>query len=322
MNDNVCKICGHQNRVIDTFTAREMMFGYRDEFKYFKCDKCSCIQISEFPNSMDKYYPNGYYSLGIYDGKRFKGSGGTFYRLRNKASFFRDNIFYKILHSVSPIEKYEVFQNLGITLKSRVLDVGCGNGDFFIYPFKEMGFENVFGCDPFINSEIFYDNGLKIFKSDVFGISDKWDVIIYNHSFEHLPNPLENIQKIKKLLSPNGICIIRMPVVPCYAWEKYGINWFQLDAPRHFFLHSPESLQLLCDREELEIKRITYDSTHYQFTASENYEKNIPLVHQRKAKGLKEKIKRIKLNYLAKRLNRERRGDQAGYIIQHIESQH
>jgi hypothetical protein len=56
-----CKICGNteNNNVV---IAREMMFGFRDEFKYFKCSFCGCLQIVEYPEDLSGYYPETYYS--------------------------------------------------------------------------------------------------------------------------------------------------------------------------------------------------------------------------------------------------------------------
>jgi hypothetical protein len=40
-----------------------MMHGRREEFTYFQCLHCGCLQISEIPEDMSPYYPNNYYSL-------------------------------------------------------------------------------------------------------------------------------------------------------------------------------------------------------------------------------------------------------------------
>jgi SAM-dependent methyltransferase len=310
-----CKICSFKSDLHKRVIAKEMMFGMKDEFNYFECINCQCLQIEVLPTNIAHYYPNNYYSLNKTEGKRFRGFKGAYYRFRNNASFFRNNFFFKILHFFSPIIKLQSFHNLGITTKSRVLDVGCGSGDFFIYPFKEMGFTDVIGCDPFINEDITYENGLHVYKTNVFGMKGKWDLIIYNHSFEHLPDPFENLVKVNELLSDNGICLIRTPTLPCQAWEKYGVNWFQLDAPRHFYIQSPASLKLMCDKAGFAIERITYDSTCYQFLASEGYSKGIPLVAQKHTGSISKKLKKIRLNLLAQKLNKLGLGDQAVFIL-------
>jgi len=58
----ICKICNN-SRNNKTFHVKEMMFGLRDEFKYFECSNCECLQIEEIPQNIAKYYPGNYYSF-------------------------------------------------------------------------------------------------------------------------------------------------------------------------------------------------------------------------------------------------------------------
>ena len=57
-----CKICENVEGNV-SYTAREMMYGLREEFEYFQCAVCSCLQIVEFPKDMTRYYPGDYYSI-------------------------------------------------------------------------------------------------------------------------------------------------------------------------------------------------------------------------------------------------------------------
>jgi hypothetical protein len=94
---------------------------------------------------------------------------------------------------------------------------------------------------------------------------------MFHHSFEHLQDPLEVLKSAAGLLARGGTIVVRIPIVTSYAWEKYGIAWVQLDAPRHFFLHSPESMSRLARAVGLRVVRVVYDSTEFQFFGSELY---------------------------------------------------
>lgn len=61
----------------------------------------------------------------------------------------------------------------------------------------------------------------------------------------------------------------RLNGVDSHAWNHYREHWFQLDAPRHFYLHSLRSMQILCEKSDLRIDRVVYDSRESQFWASE-----------------------------------------------------
>jgi len=57
-----CRVCEAtaQGR---THIAREMMYGFRDEFEYYECPVCGCLQIQQVPSDLSKYYPRDYYSF-------------------------------------------------------------------------------------------------------------------------------------------------------------------------------------------------------------------------------------------------------------------
>lgn len=314
---NVCRIC--TNSVNNTlYTAREMMFGFRDEFLYFQCCACGCLQIADFPKDISKYYPEDYYSFDAFNGKKFKGILGKIVLRKYAALVNGRGILDRVIRSFSGNKVYNIFENLDVSKNTRILDVGCGNGRSFLYPLAELGFKNLLGCDPFLQSTIDYDNGLQIKNLNLFEMEGSWDIITYHHSFEHVPNPLEHLQKVSELLKPNGVCIIRIPTVTSFAWKHYGVNWVQLDAPRHYFLHSVESMSDLGKKVGLEMYKTLYDSTHFQFTASEKYIKDIPL-HTPRQKGvigyIQSKIKQRNYSNKAKELNRAKKGDQAAFFF-------
>ena len=318
MNVNTCKICKHQNKNAVFFTAKEMMYGTRDEFDYFQCENCECLQISEFPVNISSYYPTNYYSFSAYSGEKFNGLTGFFNLLKYESSIFKQTPFQKSINYIFPASKFDFFSSLKINKENSILEVGCGNGNRLLYPLAELHFKSILGCDPFISKSIDYPNTLKILKTDIFTIDQKFDLIIYDHAFEHIPNPLENLNKVTELLNDGGTCILRIPTVPNYAWSLYKTNWVQLDAPRHYFIHSPKSVEYLAKEAGLRLEKIEYDSTHFQISGSEKYANNIALIAKRK-RGvldfLTRKIKKIKATKLAKKLNEENCGDQAIFYL-------
>jgi hypothetical protein len=139
-------------------------------------------------------------------------------------------------------------------------------------------------------------------------------------SFEHMPDPRRALRFIAGILSPAGRCIMTIPTVSSFAWEQYGTHWIQLDAPRHFFLHSRESLGLLVREAGLAIETIVCNSTDFQFWGSEQAQRGIPLLSETsyarnpsRSIFRKEDIRRFKEK--AKELNRESRGDQIAVYV-------
>lgn len=317
MQVDTCRICGNNDGNMG-YTAREMMYGLRHEFYYFQCPSCRCLQISDFPDDMSDYYPKGYYSFNAYDGKKFRGILGPLKRFQYKSSVFPKGPLARLIRAVLPVPDYRVFDGRSVTQQTRILDVGCGNGRSFLYPLAEVGLKQLLGADPYIGKEIQYPNGLRIRPVSIHGVDGEWDIITYHHSFEHVADPQENMHAVAKLLSDNGMCVIRIPTASSWAWEHYRCNWAQLDAPRHFFLHSVESMRLLAEKAGLELTSVVYDSRHFQFSGSEKLVANIPLSAPR-PKGLlaliRRKLKKMEYVRRAKELNRLGQGDQAAFFF-------
>jgi hypothetical protein len=151
-------------------------------------------------------------------------------------------------------------------------------------------------------------------------MTGNWDLITYHHSFEHISAPLEELQKVRELLSETGKCIIRIPVVDSYAWEHYRTDWVQLDAPRHFFLYSLKSFTLLAEKAGLMVEKVEFDSTAFQFWGSEQYKKDIPLdsdrsyhVCQQTSVFTSKELREFKRRSIA--LNRDHAGDQVIFYL-------
>ncbi|MCX6895283.1 MAG: class I SAM-dependent methyltransferase [Verrucomicrobia bacterium] len=276
-----CKICG-QPAPERRFTAREMMFGLRDEFEYFECAGCGCVQISEFPANLEKYYPANY---SAHERRPFVDEYGRQpalkRRLRDRLAehdLGHRNLIGQILAAKyrSGLPRWIRHAGLGLHLDSAILEVGAGAGEQLLQ-LRRCGFRNLLGLDPFIPADIAYDGGVKIVKRDLAAERGVFDFIMLHHSFEHMPDPREVCRLLRSRLRAGGWVLIRIPVGGCHAWKKYGVNWVQLDAPRHFFLHTEKSLRLVAEPAGLEFTDVVCDSKGFQLWGSEQYLRDVPL---------------------------------------------
>ncbi|MFQ4142286.1 class I SAM-dependent methyltransferase [Chlorogloeopsis sp. ULAP02] len=321
----ICKIC-HNSLDHKSYVVREMMFGFRDEFEYFECGECGCLQIKDIPNNISKYYPDNFYAFQLPTVEKEKTLKNFFRRQRMKylisgntnLEIFLSKVLRK-LYKLPNYNYYDWLRKLKLPLNAKILDVGCGVGTYLLN-MRADGFTDVTGVDPFIEKDIFYDNGVKILKKYLDEIEGQFDLIFLNHSFEHMPKPLAVLQKLYSLLNSQGYVVIGIPIVPSFAWRNYGVNWVQIDAPRHFFIHTIKSMEILTSQAGLKILDVEYNSNSYQFWGSEQIMKNIPIadssshaVNSKKSIFSKEQMKSFEAKAIE--LNRQKDGDQANLYL-------
>lgn len=188
---------------------------------------------------------------------------------------------------------------------------------------KQCGFQNLMGIDPFISETLNYDNGLIIKKIELNDVEGKFDLIMFNHSFEHMENPFAVLTKTRNILNKDKFIIIRIPVADSFAWEKYGVHWSSLEAPRHLFLHTKKSICFLAENIGFSIDHISYDSRSWQLWGSEQYAKDIHLLAMNSyfvnpAKSIFSKDDIYEYEKKTECLNKTGEGDQAEFYLRRI----
>jgi len=308
----VCRICNSTNEG-GLFAVKEMMFGKGEMFNYFQCAACGCLQLADIPEDMSVYYSDNYYT-GSRVPRQHSALKRMAYRLRAKIA---GGMLYSLYSAFYKYTIEECIHYTKVNFNSKILDVGCGSGDL-LYNFHNYGFKDLTGTDPNLRNT-YETKGITLYNKELDGIEGKFDLIIFNHSFEHIADQLKILETAKNKLTNQGVIYIRMPVAS-YAFEKYKENWVQLDAPRHIIIHTEKSMHLLCAQAGLKIDRVVYDSTDFQFMGSEQYEKGITLHSDRSYtvnfdKSIFSKGDIRKYSRKAHRLNKEKKGDQAAFVI-------
>ena len=273
-----CKICGNKENN-NTFLVHEHMFGLKGEFEYFECGNCHCIQLINIPSNLADYYPSShYYSFNLKENLINPGSlANAIRKIQSDHLIFKKRNLAGFILSIGTVHPYfNWLKKVPIDYHSSILDVGCGRGDL-LFRMRRHGFENLTGIDPFIEKDI-HVNRVNIYKKEIFDVQETFDFIMLNHSYEHMDQPLLVLKKLYGLLKPKSYLLIRIPISNSYCWQQYGTYWAALDAPRHLYIHSEQSMKILSEKAGFEIKDIIHDGTAFQFWASEQYKRGIRLV--------------------------------------------
>ena len=138
-----CAICNN-SRYNRHFFTKERLMDIGDEFEYFECARCGCVQIAHIPENIDKYYPDNYYS---YETRQKSGRFHAFVvRQIMRYHLGKFNLFGGLIYSLHKDKPYGWMKKGILDFDSSILDVGCGSGAT-ILKMSCSGFKNVHGVD-------------------------------------------------------------------------------------------------------------------------------------------------------------------------------
>lgn len=265
-------LCCQQDGDMRRFTAREMMFGWREPFAYLECPHCKSLQIAQVPADLDRFYPPDYYSQKVPASVIHQPSW-----MRALAAWFL------LLPGTTPLtrrlqERYPFLHwaRLGdISQHSSVLDVGCGAG-VHLRRLRRWGFRNLTGIDPFLLQEL-REPGLQLLRLNLTDVSDRFDLVMLHHVLEHLPDPLTALQQAAARMNPGGRMLVRLPLADTPLAREYGNDWLNLDAPRHLVIPSRAGLLHLFARAGLQMVHEEYDSSESTIFYSDSYRRNVAM---------------------------------------------
>lgn len=325
MSQYRCRICGNTANNA-TYEVREMLHGTRAVFQYFQCSVCGCLQIASVPGDLEYYYPSDYQAYKSYARKAKSKPRHFIDSRRVRYALTGEGWLGRLLAKILPAPDYVNWcSKMGFGQNAKVLDVGCGHGRL-LSRMVAGGFTNLSGIDPFIREDIAIDGNAMIYKRDLpthVAISgERYDLVMLHHSFEHMDDPGQVLVWCSTLLKDDGWLLIRIPLADSLAWERYRENWYQLDAPRHLYLHTSRSIHMLVAKRGLLVVGEDRDSIETQFTFSELYARDIAANAPRVQRDIFSKREIREFSRHARKLNEEGKGDQGVFYIRKASPKH
>lgn len=213
-----CNLCNSVNYKL------KYNIAYKDIiFKIAKCEKCGLVFQNPLPT--DKQIKE-MYDKDYFNGKGFDEGVNYYEGLKNKEAFD-----YIATSRIDNIEKF--------IKKGKILDIGCGMGDFLDVA-KKKGW-NTHGVElSEYSSKIAKEKfGLDIFQGK---IEDKlfkqkgFDAIIMIEVIEHLDNPKETLKRCNKIMKKDGLIVIGTADIGSIYARIKGKNWsYILLGHLHYF---------------------------------------------------------------------------------------
>lgn len=255
-----CPICGG-GLVQSGVSARDRLVTGEGPFAIVECSAC-CLGLTDpqlDPAELGPYYADSYYEefyehSGVRAGLLSRLRGAL--RRRGSEGRFRRPPYR--LDGARP---------------GKVLDVGCGAGEL-LAQYAAAGWEP-YGIDPGeAATKAAAARGATVHTGtleDRPWPEDEFELVVFSHSLEHIPDPVGAVQEAGRMLAPGGTLAIDVPNWASWQRRLFRGHWSMLDVPRHLQHFSPRALQRLAGRTGLEATALGTNSNAIASTYSLHY---------------------------------------------------
>lgn len=226
-----CPCCGRTGRHRPWWTIPDRLFFPDRYFTLVRCVDCGFVYLNPRPDAteIERHYPAEGYSVP------------------------------EVPDEIPPAFRWRLRQIEARRPEGRLLDVGCGNGLFLAYALRS-GWDG-YGLDnsPGGVQEVQKRLGDRVALTTLLEAGyppGSFDIVCLFEVLEHLPDPIDHLREIRRILKPQGWVFLSIPNFASLERWIFGKWWAGLDAPRHFQQFTPESLRYCMETAGLEVAEL------------------------------------------------------------------
>ena len=260
---NTCPWCNTPSQ--KTYLKVKDWFLSQETFEIMACEKCGLLFTVPRPGPD---VIGGYYQSEAY------------YSHQNNKKGFIPRLYEWVK---KPNLNYKVKLALEKRTAGRVLDIGCGVGDF-LAAVKQRGF-GVVGVEPSTQARMVAKERLGFEPLDSNALDSlpdaSFDVITMWHVLEHVDQLQVEIQNLSRLLKADGTLIVALPNFKSFDALFYQEYWAAWDVPRHLNHFSPDAIQFIfseTDFKLIDIQRLVWDAYYISYLSEKYKGHAVPLL--------------------------------------------
>ncbi len=218
----------------------DYLYNVDGDYNYLECNDCGSFSlfndISE--TELTKFYENYFTHSDNLNKGKFKYFKDV---LIKTLDFFYTFNFTKAIIDKLVVSYSRKYLFIGGSIKYRILDFGCGNGDQLLL-LKNKG-HMVKGVDFDKKAiKVAIKKGINAKSVSELRTNEEYDIISLLNVIEHLPDPEMTLKMLFNNLSSNGKLMIETPNSRSFLSKRFKKNWRGLECPRHLVVFSNQGL--------------------------------------------------------------------------------
>ncbi|HTD06137.1 class I SAM-dependent methyltransferase [Undibacterium sp.] len=277
-----CPFCGSTERKLAYGDAQDWAFYCAPgKWAYWDCAGCQALYLDPrpTPQSIGKAYDK-YYTHGLKPLARLAQNFKTALRNECYKHWFGIRLSPRlhlpgIAAPLANLLKGRFIipfglQELAQMPAGKLLDIGCGSGDFLLLA-KQAGWQTL-GIDLDSKAcEVAQSKGLRVINAgieEVGKLQEQFDCLFCSHILEHTYDPNSLLRLMKSVLKPGGRILLSLPNSQSAFRYYFGKEWRGLEAPRHIAIPAAASLKIQLEQLGFHVHTALH---HTIFSSAESF---------------------------------------------------
>ena len=236
-----CAACGAELPAEPAILGSDRLHGIPGDFAVHVCEACGSGRTAPVvpTERLGELYPQGYNAYGLPANRLARSAATGLFRWRYWRGLRRPPL--GALRERGP---------------GRLLDVGSGRGDLGV----TLSDWDVTGLEPSPEAcEEARARGVPTIEGTLTTaqVDGPFDALVFQHSLEHVADPLEDLTVARELLAPGGLVLVSLPNFGSWHARRFEADWFHLDLPRHRSHFTAYGLATLLRRAGFDHEQIT-----------------------------------------------------------------